>query len=86
MERDLAPWYAQTWKAGRRDGSLRMRGVSAIRADGYLGQYLFVYPAERLVVVRLRHAPRDASRNEAGSFKTIEAEIERLLSRPKEGG
>jgi CubicO group peptidase (beta-lactamase class C family) len=79
---DLREWYAHTTKAGRRDGATRKSGVSTIRADGWLGQYLFVLPAERVVVVRMRHAPPDGAENDSGTFPSIEAEIDRLVARP----
>jgi CubicO group peptidase (beta-lactamase class C family) len=57
-----------------------MSGVASIQADGWLGQFLYVYPAEHLVVVRLRHPPDDSSQNDAGSFKDFEKEIAKLIS------
>jgi CubicO group peptidase (beta-lactamase class C family) len=80
LDRDLAGWYQQTWKAGRRDGTVRMNGIASIRADGWLGQFLYVYPEERLVIVRLRHPPEDSSQNDAGTFKDLEQEIAKLVS------
>jgi CubicO group peptidase (beta-lactamase class C family) len=79
---DLREWYTQTTKAGRRDGAIRQNGVSTIRAVGWLGQYLYVFPDERVVVVRMRHAPQNAAENDAGTFASLEAELDRLVSRP----
>jgi CubicO group peptidase (beta-lactamase class C family) len=80
IDRDIDEWYRMTWKAKRRDGATRRTGITSIRADGWLGQYIFVFPEQRLVVVRLRHAPADKSLNEAGSFSGIEKEIDKLIS------
>ena len=79
LERALEPWYAVTWKAGRRDGSMRASGVASIRADGWLGQYLLVYPAERVVVARLRHAKPGATGKDPGSFGDLEKVVRREL-------
>lgn len=78
---DLREWYEHTTKAGRRDGAIRRSGVSTIRSDGWLGQYLFVFPAERVVVVRMRHAPDRRADDEVGMFSSIEAELELLVAR-----
>jgi CubicO group peptidase (beta-lactamase class C family) len=79
---DLEPYYQATWKAGRPDAVVRNEGIASIRADGWLGQYIYVYPDARLVVVRLRHPPADPSQREAGSFKDFEKEIDKLIGVP----
>lgn len=79
LEAALAPWYAATWKAGRRDGSARASGVATVRADGWLGQYLLVFPAERVVVARLRHAKPGATGKDPGSFGDFEKVARREL-------
>jgi CubicO group peptidase (beta-lactamase class C family) len=59
---DLEPYYAMTWKAGRPDASVELGPIRSIVADGYGGQHIAVYPASKLVVVRLREisGPDDA--------------------------
>ncbi|MBL8742534.1 MAG: serine hydrolase, partial [Myxococcales bacterium] len=47
-------WHETTWKAGRPDGELEPGPLRAIRADGYGGQVLLVYPSKGVVVARLR--------------------------------
>jgi CubicO group peptidase (beta-lactamase class C family) len=84
-DRDLAPFYQATWKVGRRDAVLRHEGIASISANGWLGQYLYVYPDARLVVVRLRHPPADPSQNEAGGFKDLDKEIGKLIAWPASG-
>ncbi len=50
----IALWHETTWKAGRPDGELEPGPLRAIRADGYGGQILLVYPSKGVVVARLR--------------------------------
>jgi CubicO group peptidase (beta-lactamase class C family) len=50
----MALWYETTWKAGRPDGEREPGPLRAIRADGYGGQVLLVYPSKGVVVARLR--------------------------------
>ena len=64
--RQLVPnqWVARSTREGERDGSVwyyqlgwwRLTpGDPAFAAVGHLGQYVFVFPAQRIVIVRLGH-------------------------------
>lgn len=79
LEATLQPWYAATWKAGRRDCSMRASGVASIRAEGWLGQYLLVYPTERVVVVRMRHPKPGSTGKEPASFVDFDKVARREL-------
>lgn len=79
IDADLAEWYAMTWKAGRPDGSIRRGRVHAINANGWLGQFLYVLPDERLVAVRMRHAGADPVDDKVTSFGTFEKELDDLV-------
>lgn len=82
LERDLEPWYAATWKAGRADGSIRRGPVHSINANGWLGQYLYVFPEERLVAVRMRHAPAEPKGDDPASFGDFDKKLKVLLGLP----
>lgn len=63
-DRNLAPFYAMTWKANRPDADIRYGAPRSISANGWGGQYLIAIPAHDLVVVRLRAVEED----EPGNF------------------
>ena len=50
-------WNQTTWMAGRPDFDIVAFRNVGFSAEGYLGQYLVVVPARRLVAVRMRRAP-----------------------------
>lgn len=50
-------WNALTWQANRADFDVVARTPFGFSAEGFLGQYLVVLPAHRLVAVRMRRAP-----------------------------
>jgi len=79
---DLEPYFAMTWKAGRPDAAIELGAIRSIVADGWGGQYIAIYPASKLVVVRLReiNGPDDAK--EPKRFLT---EMEAILF-PRPGG
>jgi CubicO group peptidase (beta-lactamase class C family) len=61
-DKELAPWFEMTWKAGRPDAAVKFGPLRATVADGWGGQYVIVYPRQHVVIVRLRvvHGPEDA--------------------------
>jgi CubicO group peptidase (beta-lactamase class C family) len=64
----LEIWYDNTWRKGLPDGKMLPSTTLGFYADGYLGQYLVVIPADRLVAVRQLRAPDgqvDASKIDA---------------------
>lgn len=75
QDKDLAPWYDMTWKAGRPDGELKFGPVRAIVADGWGGQYLIVYPKQRVVVARLRDVKGPDGAKQKRSFLNLTNEI-----------
>lgn len=82
LDQDLAPWYDATWKAGRSDGVLRRGPVHDASANGYLGQYLYAFPDERLVAVRMRHAPAETKENDPDSFGDFDKKLRALVGLP----
>jgi CubicO group peptidase (beta-lactamase class C family) len=60
----LAAWEANTVNRGLPPGKHLPAPITGFRAAGYLGQYLVVIPAARLVAVRQRRSPTEPSKHE----------------------
>jgi CubicO group peptidase (beta-lactamase class C family) len=57
-----------------------LSGPTGFEAQGYLGQYLVVYPAKKLVAVRMYRGPSDESApTEASGFAGFEAAVDAVV-------
>jgi CubicO group peptidase (beta-lactamase class C family) len=57
-----------------------LSGPTGYEAQGYLGQYLVVYPAKKLVAVRMYRGPSDESApTEASGFADFEAAVDAVV-------
>ena len=78
----LDTWHDNTWRRGLPDTAV-LRGPTVIyRADGFLGQYIVIVPASRLVAVRqLRSPPTADGIKSTDSFEDFTGMVLDLVKR-----
>jgi CubicO group peptidase (beta-lactamase class C family) len=81
--RGLDEWYDATWKRGLPDGKIVDVNVIGYNANGSAGQYLVVFPKQKLVAVRMRRVsddPKDQADHdkEMGNFPKLVRKLIKL--------
>jgi CubicO group peptidase (beta-lactamase class C family) len=75
---DLSEWNETTWKRDLPDVHFDFGPLVGVYAAGTLGQYLVVLPRDRLVVARMRRAPK-VWKDRDNPKKTMPDFVERVL-------
>ena len=73
----LSLWNETTWKRDLPDVRFGFGPITGVYSSGTLGQWLVVLPRDRLVVVRMRRAPKQAKDKEDAT-KTFPDFVERV--------